>query len=133
MRAMPYLIKRKNTYYAHRNVRKGLEAAVAVVLRQGKKHQSYLLRSLGTDSRTEANIRIKPVLIDFDRITRQAEPLKNSKPPARTTLSTAEIDRMAEYVYAKALVWDERFRVGGRDQLQRDLVTLRKEAVAEGE
>jgi hypothetical protein len=46
---MPYLIKRKNVYYAQRKVPKGLEAAVAVVLRQGKKRQSYLLRSLGTD------------------------------------------------------------------------------------
>jgi hypothetical protein len=125
MRAMPYLIKRKNIYYAQRKVPKGLEAAVAVVLRQGKKRQSYLLRSLGTDSRTEANVRIKPVLIDFDRIIREAEAVENSKPPTRTTLSTAEIDRMAEYVYAKALVWDERFRVGGREQLQRDLVIRR--------
>src|SRR5260370_35949646 len=102
MRAMPYLIKRKNVYYAQRKVPKGLEAAVAVFLRQGKKRQSYLLRSLGTDSRTEANVRIKPVLIDFDRIFRGANALENSKPPTRTTLSTAEIDRMAEYVYAKA-------------------------------
>jgi hypothetical protein len=60
MRAMPYLIKRKNVYYAQRKVPKNLEAAVAVVLRQGKNRQAYLLRSLGTDSRTEANIRIKP-------------------------------------------------------------------------
>jgi len=48
MRSMPYLIKRKNVYYAQRKVPKGLEAAVAVVLRQGKKRQSFLLRSLNT-------------------------------------------------------------------------------------
>ena len=48
MRSMPYLIKRKNVYYAQRKVLKGLEAAVAVVLRQGKKRQSFLLRSLNT-------------------------------------------------------------------------------------
>jgi len=48
MRSMPYLIKRKNVYYAQRKVPKGLEAAVAVVLHQGKKRQSFLLRSLNT-------------------------------------------------------------------------------------
>ena len=103
MRSMPYLIKRKNVYYAQRKVPKRLEAAVAVVQRQGKRRQSYLLRSLGTDSRIEANVRIKPVLIDFDRIIREAKALESSKPPARTTLSRTEITRMAEYVYAKAL------------------------------
>ena len=49
MRSMPYLIKRKNVYYAQRKVRKGLEAAVAVVLRQGKKRQSFCFgQSLNT-------------------------------------------------------------------------------------
>jgi hypothetical protein len=132
MRSMPYLIKRKNVYYAQRKVPKRLEAAVAVVQRQGKKRQSYLLRSLGTDSRNEANVRIKAVLIDFDRIIREAEGLESSKPPARTTLSRTEIDRMAEYIYAKTLEWDERVRVGGRDELQRMLATVRKDAAAEG-
>ncbi|MGZ5871337.1 MAG: DUF6538 domain-containing protein, partial [Bradyrhizobium sp.] len=129
---MPYLIKRKNVYYAQRKVPKGLEAAAAVVLRQGKKRQSYLLRSLGTDSRTEANVRIKPVLIDFDRIIREAEALESSKPATRSTLSRTEIDRMAEYVYAKALEWDELVRVGGRDELQRMLATVRRDAASEG-
>jgi len=46
---MPYLIKRKNVYYAQRKVPKGLEAAVAVVLRQGKKRQSFCFgQSLNT-------------------------------------------------------------------------------------
>jgi hypothetical protein len=72
------------------------------------------------------------VLIEFDRIIRGAEALENSKPPARATLSAAEIDRMAEYVYGKALQWDERIRVGGRDELKRMLTIVRKEAVAEG-
>jgi len=40
---------------------------------------------------------------------------------------------MSEYVYGKDLEWDERIRVGGRDELQRMLTTIRKEAVAEGE
>ena len=41
-------------------------------------------------------------------------------------------DLLAEYVYAKELQWDGRFRDGGRDQLRRDMVTLRKQAVADG-
>jgi hypothetical protein len=133
MSAMPYLIKHPSgVYYAQRKVPKRLQTAVPKVLKNGRKRQVYLKRSLGTAVKHQANITIKPVLIDFDRIIRAAEALENSKPPTRTSLSTAEIDRMAEYVYAKALQWDERFRVGGRDQLQRDLVTLRKESVAEG-
>jgi hypothetical protein len=52
----------------------------------------YLKRSLGTTEKHQANITIKPVLIDFDRIIRAAEALENSKPPTRTSLSIAEID-----------------------------------------
>jgi len=133
MRSMPYLIKRNNVYYAQRKVPKGLEAEVAVVRRQGRTRQSYLLKSLGTESRTQANISIKPVLIEFDRIIRDAQALKHSKPPTRVALSAPEIARMSEYVYGKDLEWDERIRVGGRDELQRMLTTIRKEAVAEGE
>lgn len=133
MSGMPYLIKHASgVYYAQRKVPERLQTAVPQVLKNGRKRQVYLKRSLGTKDRRQANITIKPVLIDFDRIIRDAEALENSKPPTRTSLSTAEISRMAEYVYAKALQWDERFRIGGRDQLQRDMVTLRKEAIAEG-
>jgi hypothetical protein len=133
MRSMPYLIKRNNVWYAQRKVPKGLEAAVAVVLRQGKERQSYLLKSLGTENRQQANISIKPVLIEFDRVIRDAAALENSKPPTRATLSAAEISRMAEYVYAKDLEWDQRIREGARDELQRMLASVRKEAKAEGE
>jgi len=133
MSAMPYLIKHPSgVYYAQRKVPERLQRAVPQVLKNDKERLIFLKRSLGTKDKRQANISIKPVLIDFDRIIREAEALENSKPPTRTTLTTAEIDRMAEYVYAKALAWDERFRVGGRDQLQRDLVTLRKEAKSKG-
>jgi hypothetical protein len=133
MSGMPYLIKHASgIYYAQRKVPERLQSAVPQVLKNGRKRQVYLKRSLGTKDRRQANITIKPVLIDFDRTIRDAEALENSKPPTRTSLSTAEISRMAEYVYAEALQWDERFRIGGRDQLLRDMVTLRKEAVAEG-
>src|ERR1700730_18561705 len=108
MRSMPYLIKHPSgVYYAQRKVPERLQSAVPQVLKNGKKRQVFLKRSLGTTDWRQANVSIKPVLIDFDRILRDAEAFENAKPPVRTTLSAAEIDRMAEYVYAKALQWDE--------------------------
>jgi integrase len=133
MSGMPYLIKHASgVYYAQRKVPERLQTAVPQVMKNGRKRQVYLKRSLGTKDRRQANISIKPVLIDFDRIIRDAEALENSKPPMRASLSAAEIDRMAEYVYAKTLEWDERVRVGGRDELQRMLVTVRRDYVAAG-
>ena len=51
----------------------------------------------------------------------EAEALTRQQPPEpkarlRTNLNDAEIKRMAEYVYAKALAWDERTWYG-RDEL----------------
>ncbi len=88
MSAMPYLIKHPSgVYYAQRKVPERLQTAVPKVLRNGKERLTYLKRSLGTKDKKQANISIKPVLIDFDRIIREAEALENSKPPVRTTLS----------------------------------------------
>jgi hypothetical protein len=81
----------------------------------------FLKVSLGTKSLKEANVRAKLVLGDFDRTLREAEALlAQSKQitPLRTTLNDAEIKRMAEYVYAKTLAWDERVRFG-RDEWRR--------------
>jgi integrase len=63
-----------------------------------------------------------PRIPHIDRIFREAAAI--AEPPkvptmARTQLTDAEIKRMADYVYAKALAWDERIRVGGRDELKR--------------
>jgi Domain of unknown function (DUF6538) len=133
MSAMPYLIKHASGfYYAQRKVPKRLQTAVAKVLKNGKERLVFLKRSLGTTDKKQANISIKPVLIDFDRIIREADALENSKPPMRTSLSTAEINRMAEYIYAKTLAWDERIRVGGRDELKRMGIELRKQLKQEG-
>ena len=128
MSGMPYLIKHPSGICsAQRKVPERLQTAVPKVLNNGRKRQAYLKRSLGTTVKHQANITIKPVLIDFDRIIREAEALENSKPPARMSLSTAEINRMAEYIYAKTLAWDERIRVGGRDELKRMGIELRKQ------
>lgn len=133
MRSMPYLIKHPSgVFYAQRKVPEHLQATVPLVLKNGKTRQVFLKRSLGTKDKKQANISIKPVLIDFDRIIREAEALERSKPPMRTTLTAAEITRMAEYVYAKELQDDERIRVGGRDEYARIRKAARKEAEASG-
>ena len=106
MRALMGVIKdRHGTCYARRKVPKGLEEAVARVLANGKGRQSWLKRSLGTKSLQEANIRAKPVLIEFDGIIEKARELLKEK-PTRTALTRVEIKRMAEYHYATMLAND---------------------------
>jgi hypothetical protein len=102
------------------------------VLAQGKDRQSFLKKSLGTKVLSQANITAKPVLMGFDRILQAAEAMKDAKAATRASLSPAEINRMAEYVYAKTLEWDERIRVGGRDELRRMGIELRKQLKHEG-
>lgn len=122
MRALMGLIRdRHGTYYAQKRVPDRLQEAVARVLKSDKPRQVFLKRSLGTKVLKDANTRAKPVLMEFDRALSAAEALvkrpAQAKPP-RTSLNDAEIKRMAEYVYAKALAWDERSRYG-RDELKR--------------
>jgi hypothetical protein len=132
MRALMGLIKdRHGTYCAQQRVPPRLQAAVAQVLGNGKARQVYLKKSLGTKDLKAANIRAKPVLAGFDRVFGEAEQLLTAR-PLRVSLSAIEIERMAEYVYAKALAWDERIRVGGRDELKRMEIELRKELKNEG-
>jgi hypothetical protein len=124
MRAMPYVIKNSaGVWCVQRKVPEKLQAAVARVLASKKPTQIYLKRSLGTKDRREANRRATHALADLDRTLREAEALTRKEPPRpkapfRTTLNDAEVKRMAEYVYAKALAWDERTRYG-RDELKR--------------
>jgi hypothetical protein len=116
---------RHGTYYARKTVPekpKGLQAAVARELNNGKAVQKHLKRSLGTKGLREANVRAKPVLAEFDRIIARAKArLATAEAPVvkRASLSDIEIKRMAEFVYADALAWDERLRFGGRDEMQR--------------
>jgi integrase len=88
----------------------------------GKKQtQKYLKKSLGTKDRREANRRATHALADLDRTLRAAEALTTQQPrksSVRTTLNDAEIRRMAEYVFAKTLTWDDRVR-SGRDEWRR--------------
>jgi hypothetical protein len=124
MRAMPYLVTNSaGVWCVQRKVPEKLQVAVARVLGGKKQKQTYLKKSLGTKDRREASRRAVHVLADLDRTLREAEALikrepKQPKASLRTTLNDAEIKRMAEYVYAKTLAWDERTRYG-RDEFKR--------------
>lgn len=126
MRVLMGVIKdRHNTYYALKTVPakpKGLRAAVALELKNGKTSQANLKRSLGTKDLREANFRAKPVLAEFDRIIARAKArLATTTAPVvkRSSLNDTEIKRMAEYVHAKTLADDQRFRFGGRQERAR--------------
>jgi integrase len=119
MRALMGLIKdRHGTYYAQRRVPERLQAAVARVLGSSKPRQVFLKKSLGTKGLKDANVRAKPVLIEFDRIIHRATELiehRNApKPPQRHSLNATEIARMTEAFYGKMLASDEAQRFGGR-------------------
>ncbi|UPT92064.1 site-specific integrase [Bradyrhizobium barranii subsp. apii] len=124
MRVLMGVIKdRHNTYYALKTVPakpKGLRAAVALELKNGKTSQANLKRSLGTKDLREANIRAKPVLAEFDQIIARAKArLAATTVPVvkRTSLNDTEIKRVTEYVYATALKEDEALRFSGRLEL----------------
>jgi hypothetical protein len=68
MRLLMGIVKdRHGTYCARKKVPQHLEAAVARVLNGRKSRQSWLKRSLRTKDLATANVRAKPVLIEFDR------------------------------------------------------------------
>lgn len=114
MRALMGLITdRHGTYYARHKVPQRLQEAVAHILGNGKSKQVWLKRSLGTKVIREANVRAKPVQMEFDRIIAQAEKQLEAR-PVRTSLSNIEIKRIAEYFYAHELADDEDLRVDTR-------------------
>ena len=126
MRVLMGVIKdRHGTYYARKaipNKPEGLQAAVARVLENDERVQKHLKRSLATKDVREANIRAKPVLAEFDRIIIQAKAMlaAAAAPTIKlTSLSDTEINRIAEYIYADAMAWDELVRFGGRVELER--------------
>jgi integrase len=136
MRAAMGVIKdRHGTYYAQQKVPERLQQAVAVVLGNGKTRRAYLKKSLGTKDLKTANRVVKLVQIEFDRVLQEAESLvHNADKPLvpRTTLTDAEITRIAEYIFAKGLALDERMRFGGREEWQLLDDQARREAQAEG-
>jgi hypothetical protein len=76
MRALKGLIKnRRGVYNARKKVPPKLQEAVATVLGKSKHRQTWLKKSLGTKDIREANVRAKPVLMNFDTILARAEGL----------------------------------------------------------
>ena len=71
-----------------------LAGAVARLTGSARERQSWLQRSLRTKDSREANIRAKPVLIEFDQILERAKALAGPR-QVRTKLSDSEIKRIA--------------------------------------
>src|SRR6516165_12086548 len=114
MRALMNVIKdRHGTYCARRKVPERLQEAVARIVDNGRARQVWLKKSLGTKVLAEANVRAKPVLMEFDSIIARAEEQLKER-PVRTSISDVEIKRIADYFYAQELAADEELRVDGR-------------------
>jgi hypothetical protein len=108
---------RHGVYYVRKKVPKRLERPTAEFLGNGKSRQTFLKRTLDTKDLREANIRAKPILIEFDRILAQAEALTVQR-PTRTTLEKREIEQITNYFYADQLAGDdEDRREGGSERL----------------
>jgi integrase len=114
MRALMGLIKdRHGTYYARHKVPERLQEAVARILDNGKAKQVWLKKSLGTKVVAQANVRAKPVQVEFDRIIARAEE-QLKKRPLRSSLAGVEIKRIADFFLASALAVDEQRRIVGK-------------------
>jgi integrase len=103
---------RHGTYYAQRRVPERLQEAVARVLNSSKTRQVFLKKSLGTKALKAANVAATHVLADFDRTIAKAEALLAER-PVISTLTDAQIKRMAESHYAEILADDEEARREG--------------------
>ena|SRR5450631_612991 len=113
MRALMGLIKdRHGTYYAQRKVPERLQEAVARVLNSDKSKQVFLKKSLGTKVLRQANVAATHVLAGFDRTLAGAEALLKERPVV-SSLTDAQIKRMAETYYASVLANDEEERQEG--------------------
>jgi integrase len=114
MRALMGLIKdRHGTYYARHKVPERLQEAVARILDNGKARQVWLKKSLGTKVVAQANVRAKPVQIEFDRLLAKAEAQLKER-PLRSSLAHVEIKRIADFFLASALAVDEKRRITGK-------------------
>jgi hypothetical protein len=121
MRAMNGFEEPPRRLLRAQEVPKGLEPATAEVLGNGKSRQVFLKRTLDTKDLRVANIRAKPILMEFDRVLAQAEALTVER-PLRSSLEKREIDQIADYFFAHELATDdEARREGGSERLFQDL------------
>ena len=112
------LIKdRHGTYYARHKVPERLQEAVARILGNGKARQVWLKKSLATKVVAQANVRAKPVQMEFDRIIARAEAQLKER-PLRTGLADVEIKRIADFFLASALAVDEQRRITGEEMIR---------------
>jgi hypothetical protein len=72
---------------------------------------SWLKRSLGTKDERQANVRAKPVMMEFDQIIARAEASLKAA-PVKASLSDVEVRRIAAYHFASMLAEDEEHRAG---------------------
>src|SRR6202011_5924168 len=89
-----------------------LQEAVARVLNSGKPRQVFLKKSLGTKRLKQANVAATHVLAGFDRTLADAEALLKEQ-PVISSLTEAQIKRMAESHYGALLADDEEERREG--------------------
>jgi hypothetical protein len=87
--------------------------SVTRILDNGKARQVWLKKSLGTKVVAQANVRAKPVQMEFDRIIARAEAQLKER-PVRTSLTDIEIKRIADFFYVHELAGDEELRMDGR-------------------
>jgi integrase len=106
---MGVIKNRHGVHCARKKVPPELAGAVARLTGSARERQSWLQRSLRTKDFREANIRAKPVLIEFDQILERAKALAGPR-QLRTELSDSEIKRISEFFYARCLEDDDTFR-----------------------
>ena len=81
MRVIMGVLKSKHgVYYVRKKVPPKLEEAVSRVLETSRPRVAWLKRSLRTKDPREANIKAKPVLMEFDRILARAATLLQQMP-----------------------------------------------------
>ena len=113
MRVIMGVLKSKHgVYYVRKKVPPKLEEAVSRVLETSRPRVAWLKRSLRTKDPREANIKAKPVLMEFDGIVARAATLLRQRPLV-TQLSEIEIERLAAYQYASMLEEDDEVRRDG--------------------
>jgi hypothetical protein len=118
-------------YYVRKKVPAKLEKAVATIRGVSRSRVVWLKKSLRTKDVRQANIKAKPVLVEFDRILARATALLKSA-PVTTDLSEALIERIADYLYSWMLEEDEEVRrdgTGSEDVFQAVVEQLREAGV----
>src|SRR5262245_13726766 len=128
---MGVLRSKDGVYYVRKKVRAKLEHLVHSVLGGSRPRVAWLKRSLRTKDQREANIKAKPILVEFDRVLARAAVLLQDVPRI-AVLSEVLIERIADYLYAWMLEEDEDLRregTGSEDLFQEIARQLREAGI----